>query len=184
MSGKKYVPDGVWLTCSCGENLNENLTKARGALTKADAPGWLLNGVDMMAWNAQLGVGMVEGIVNAVVGMGTVAGEVAETAAEIAFTAGAAIVAKTGGKVIREVVEKGAKEVGDRAVRVVSNDGIQKCLPKMITKEQVPYDKLGKEAPCFLPGTLISTVCGLNPIELVEERDKVIVFDFETRTFA
>ena len=49
--------------------------------------------------------------------------------------------------------------------------------------KKVPYNELGKKPPCFLQGTLISTVAGFKSIELVNERDRVIVFDFKTHTF-
>lgn len=53
--------------------------------------------------------------------LGNVAGEVAETALEVAFTAGSATAAKAGGKVTKEVmeevVEKGAKEATEKATK-------------------------------------------------------------------
>jgi hypothetical protein len=228
----EYIKDGFdWVF----ENMNGALSDLRGGLANAGAPNWLLNGVDQLAWNAQFSVGIVEGAINAVVGLGevvwdiasdpvgigtaivegvadgatkardwmmdgenwknaaesswdyvtspdkwaetakdaaawvqdnprtlgNVTGEIAETALEVALTAGAATAAKVGGKVtkevVEEVVEKGAKEVAEeaaeraareaaeraareaaeRAAREVAKDGVQKSLPKVITKDGI-----------------------------------------------
>jgi hypothetical protein len=129
--------------------------------------------------------------------LGNVTGEIAETALEVALTAGAATAAKkvtteaaeravreATERAAREAAEKAAKEAAERAAREVAEDGVQKSLPKVITKEKPLYKDLGKVEPCFLHGTLISTISGLKPIELIDQKDTVIVFDFETRTFA
>ncbi|GHT71180.1 hypothetical protein AGMMS50239_40220 [Bacteroidia bacterium] len=214
----EYIKDGFdWVF----NNMNSALSDLRGGLAKAGAPNWLLNGVDLLAWKAQFSVGVVEGAINAVVGLGeviwditqdpvgigtaivegvsdgatkawnwaskaenwekaaesswdyvtspdkwaetakdaadwvqdnprkigNVAGEVLETAAEIALTAGTATAAKAAGKVTKEVVEevvekttkeiaeKAAKEVAEKAAKELGEDGVQKSLPKVITKE-------------------------------------------------
>ena len=216
----EYIKDGFdWVF----ENMNKGLSDLRGGLAKAEAPNWLLNGVDQLAWNAQFSVGIVEGAINAVVGLGevvwditqdpvgigtailegaadsaksawdwiwegenwekaasdswdyvtspdkwvetandaaawvqdnprtlgNVAGEIAETAAEIAFTGGAATAAKkvtteTAERAAREAAEKAAKEATERAAREAVEDGLQKSLPKVITKEGTktkPFNK-------------------------------------------
>ncbi|MDR2144965.1 MAG: hypothetical protein LBE91_00695 [Tannerella sp.] len=86
---------------------------------------------------------------------------------------------QSGKKALKELgeegVEKAAKELGE--------EGADK-LPKVITNGKVSYDDLGKIEPCFLPGTLISTVLGLKPIEFVNKQDRIIVFDYKNYNYA
>jgi hypothetical protein len=209
----EYIKDGFdWLF----DKMNDTLSGVRTGLAKAGAPNWLLNGVEQIAWVAQFQVGMVEGAINAVVGLGeviwditqdpvgigtaivegvadgaksawdwaskgenwtnaaenswnyvtspdewaktandaaawiqdnprtigNVTGEIAETVAEIVFTAGAATAAKAGGKVageiVEEVVEKGAKELAEKTGKElageISESVAKKSKPVVNTK--------------------------------------------------
>jgi hypothetical protein len=70
--------------------------------------------------------------------LGNVAGEIVETAAEIALTAGSATAAKAGGKVAKEVVEtvveKGAKEVGEKATKELGEKAVMEIVEDVAEK--------------------------------------------------
>jgi hypothetical protein len=220
----EYIKDGFdWVF----GKIDEGMSSLREGLSKAGAPNWLLNGVDKLAWSVQCSVGIVEGAINAVVGLGEViwditqdpigigtaicegvadgavkawdwvsdgdnwekaaestwnfvssreewdkaitkagewlednprkvgnfAGEVAEVAAEIYFTAGAATAAKAGAKVtqevVEEVVEKGAKEAieeaaekglregAERGVREAAEGGAKGTIAKVVARIRI-----------------------------------------------
>jgi len=63
----EYIKEGFdWVF----DKMNQGLSDVRAGLAKAGAPNWLQSGVDQLAWNAQFAVGIVEGVANAVVGLG------------------------------------------------------------------------------------------------------------------
>lgn len=107
--------------------------------------------------------------------LGNFAGEVLETIGEVVLTAGAASAAKKG---IQKGVQKGVSEGLEKTVKEVAEEGIQKKLPKVVTKKQVSYEDLGKIEPCFLPGTMVLTNNGLKPIESLVSGETVFVYDF------
>ena len=126
---------------------------------------------------------------------GEVVGQAIEFIAELAVGtkgAGAALKSVKGGSMGAKMA-KGAGYV-DKVLDITKAAGntLKKWtlgkLPKAIKgifgkKRIVPYDDLGKKPPCFLSNTLIDTTSGLKPIELVNETDMVVVFDFKTRIF-
>jgi hypothetical protein len=251
----EYIKDGFdWVF----DNMNKNMADARSSLAQAGAPNWLLGGVDFLSWGSQFSVGVIEGAINAVVGLGeviwditqdpvgigsaivegvadgaksawdwaskgenwtnaaqsswdyvtspekweetaesaanwvknnprtvgNVAGEIAETAAEIALTAGAATAARVGGKVakevVEEVVERGARELTEEAAEKVTRellekttkemaeDGVQKSLPKVVTnKKSLREQFLGRT-----PGKKSKT--GREVIDRMDAEGKII----------
>ena len=63
----EYIKEGFdWVF----ENMNQSLTDVRAGLAKAGVPNWLQSGVDALAWSSQASVAVVEGVANAVVGLG------------------------------------------------------------------------------------------------------------------
>ena len=71
----EYIKEGFdWVF----DKMNEGLSAVRARLSEAGAPNWLLNGVDQLAWNAQFAVGIVEGAINAVVGLGEVVWDITQ----------------------------------------------------------------------------------------------------------
>ncbi len=63
----EYLKEGFdWLF----GKIDDGLSSVRAGLAEMGAPTWLQNSIDQLAWNAQACVGIVEGAINGVVGLG------------------------------------------------------------------------------------------------------------------
>jgi len=76
------------------------------------------------------------------------------------------------GKVVGKLVDKASESY--KAKRLANSaDEVAEVL------DDVPYDELGKKAPCFLAGTLVKTNTGEKETEKLLVGDKVLSYNFE-----
>ncbi|MGN6546118.1 MAG: Hint domain-containing protein, partial [Aureliella sp.] len=129
---------------------------------------------------------------------GAITWEIAQTAAEILFTAGAATVATKGAKFAR-IADKLADfaktydKLGDIAgpvltrLRQISEPGgeLRKLLEKfdekaVVVERAIKVIDETLQSACFTPGTLVLTEQGTMPIGDIRQGDKVKAFDFKS----